>query len=91
MSSNLLEGLTAMCRLGKKKIQKEEGKVELLFGGEPHRLDEGQRGLPSVPSRAHFQFLPLHSSPLTRGISSRSFRRIARLYMQLTRYFGAQP
>lgn len=71
MSSDL-EGLTAMCRLGKKKTRKEEGKVELLFGGEPHRLDEGQR-LPSVPSRAHFQFLLLHSSPLTRGISSRRF------------------
>lgn len=66
----LLEGLTAMCRLGKKNTRKKEGNVELLFGGEPHRLDEGQR-LPSIPSRAHFQFVPLHSSPLTRGISSR--------------------
>lgn len=56
----------------------------MLFGGEPYRLDKSQR-LASVPSRAHFQFLPLHPSPLTRGISS---RRIARLCMRRSRYFG---
>lgn len=58
------------------KIFSEEKKDELcgaglLFGGVPHRLDEGQRLAESVSSRARFQFLPLHPSLLTRRISPR--------------------
>lgn len=70
MSSALIRRIDSDVSIRKKKTRKKEGNVELLFGGGPHRLDEGQR-LPSIPSRAHFQFVPLHSSPLTRGISSR--------------------
>lgn len=55
--------------VGKNSWEKKE-EAGLLFGGEPHRLDEGQK-LASVPSGARFQFLPLHPSLLTRRISLR--------------------
>lgn len=70
---------TATWPVGKISRKKKEG-ADLLFGGEPCRLDRGQRLARGIPSRARFQFLPLHPSPLTRRISPR--HRIARLCMR---------
>lgn len=64
-----------------------EGGSELLFGGEPRRLEEGQR-LPNVPSRAHvFNFYV--SVRLSSDSSYFSSRRHGATVRVTACYFGA--
>lgn len=85
------ERWTATWPVGKMSRKKKEG-ADLLFGGEPRRLDRGQRFARAMHSFA--RTFSISSAPSVSSDSSyffSSYHRIARLCMRRARYFGAQP
>lgn len=87
----VLERWTVTWPVGKISRKKKEG-ADLLFGGEPRRLDRGQRLARGMHSFA--RTFSISSAPSVSSDSSyfsSSYHRIARLCMRPARYFGAQP